>query len=361
MRVEEGWNLRGDCLPEPEVDEKFGTFWILHGETTKTIHDSDARWVVSESAQVAVAAMSHIASMRMLCASARDDLAISENDQKNPYLISRQYEPWSGGKKKISGAHRVRPQIHNLQLIFGAFPLLLDAKEITITEEDLRIARLIEPTLNQDQFKVGARWTFGWHQLRRTGAVNMLSSDLVDEPSLQYSLKHHSRRMTLYYGRNHSRLLLSKDTQTMFLKTMYQELGREMLKLQQPQFVSPVEPGRKDEIVKFISESEADKLEKLARQGRVGARRIRAGFCVKTKPCPYGGIEAIAHCLGGDGGKGCPDLLIDTTKVAEIRLYEATIDGQLAVVHKDSPRYKRLEAEKRGIGNYYDTVARNVR
>lgn len=360
MRAEEAWNLRADCLPEPEVDEKFGTFWILHGETTKTISDSDARWVVSESAQVAVAAMTHIANIRMRCASARDDLDISESDQKTPYLISRQYEPWSPGKGK-GVVYSVRPQIQNMQQIVESFPLLFDAKEITITEDDLRIARLIEPTLNPDQFKVGAPWKFRWHQLRRTGAVNMLSSDLVDEPSLQYTLKHHSRTMTLYYGRNHSRLLLNEETRTMFLKTMYQEIGRAMLKLQQPQYVSPMGSDRKDEIVKFISEAEATKLEKLARQGKVGARPIRAGFCVKTKPCPYGGIEAIAHCLGGDDGKGCPDLLIDTTKVAEIRLYEAAIDSQLAVVHEDSPRYKSLQAEKRAIGNYNDTVTRNVR
>lgn len=360
MRAEEAWDLRADCLPEPEVDEKFGTFWILHGETTKTIQDSDARWVVSGSAQVAVAAMSHIANMRMQCASARDDLGLTESDQKNPYLISRQYEPWSSGKRK-AGEYSIRPHGMNMRQILESFPLLFDAKEITITEDDLRIARLIEPTLNQDQFKVGVPWSFSWHQLRRTGAVNMLSSDLVDEPSLQYILKHHSRTMTLYYGRNHSRLLLNEKTRTMFLKTMYQELGREMLKLQQSQYVSPMGPDRKDAIVKFISEAKATKLEKLARQGKVGARHIRAGFCVKTKPCPYGGIEAIAHCLGGDDGKGCPDLLIDTTKVAEIRLYEAAIDSQLAVVHEDSPRYKSLQAEKRAIGNYNDTVTRNVR
>jgi len=360
MRAEEAWNLRADCLPEPRADESFGRVWLLHGETTKTIQDSDARWVVSGSAQVAVAAMGHIAKMRMRCAVEHDGITLTPEDKVNPYLISRQYEPWSRGKS-LGGRYNVRPQYGAMANIVKTYPLLFESKEITITEEDLRIARLVEPTLNNDKFKVGGQWFFRFHQLRRTGAVNMLSSGLVDEPSLQYTLKHLTRSMTLYYARNHSRLLLSDETRTMFLKTMYQELGREMLKLQQPQFVSPVGAERKAEVVKFISEVDAGKLEKLARQGKVGARRIRAGFCVKTKPCPYGGIEAIAHCLGGDGGKGCPDLLIDTTKVAEIRLYEATIDEQLAVVHKDSPRYKRLEAEKRAIGNYHDTVTRNVR
>lgn len=234
----------------------------------------------------------------------------------------------------------------------------MDAKELTIAEEDLRIARLLTPTLNPDKFKVGSRWTLTWHQLRRTGAVNMLSSDIVDEPSLQLILKHKSRVMTLYYGRNHSRLKLSQETRTIFLKIMYQEFGRELRNLQQPQFVSPFGPARKAYIVVFIKETEADALDKAARQGKIGARRIRAGFCVKNRSCPYGGHEAIAHCLGGDDGKGCADLLVDVTKEPDIRGYEASIDEQLKIVHPDSPRHNRLQAEKRALGKYHDIVTR---
>ncbi len=353
MRIEEGWKLRSDCLLV-EHDERFGDIHLLCGETTKTDPDSDARWPVSESAELAIEAMKHIASLRMRCARERDGIGLTEADQANPYLISYQYEPWSSGKRK---SYRVRPQMISLKQMLEGYPLLLDVKELTITEEDLRIARLIEPTLNPDKFKVGSLWTLGWHQFRRTGAVNMLSSDLVDEASLQFILKHKSRVMTLYYGRNHSRLTLNQETRTMFLKTMYQEFGRELRSLQQPQFVSPLGPGRKADIVVFIKEAEAVALDKAARQGKIGARRIRAGFCVKNRSCPYGGHEAIAHCLGGDNGKGCPDLLIDVTKEPDIRAYEATIDEQLKAVHPDSPRHNRLQAEKRAIRKYYDISA----
>lgn len=353
MRIEEGWNLRSDCLMV-EHDEKFGDIYILRGETTKTDPDSDARWPTSESVKLSIRAMTHIAGLRMRCAKERDGIGLTQYDELNPYLIAFQYEPWSQGKSK---SYRVRPQSWGYAQLMDSFPLLFDAKELVITEEDLRIARQITPSLNQDNFKVGGRWKFGWHQLRRTGVVNMLSSDMVDESSLQLLLKHQSRVMTLYYGRNHSRLNLSQDARTLFLKTMYQEFGRDLRNLQSPQFVSQLGPERKADIVVFIKETEAISLDKAARQGKIGARRIRAGFCVKNRSCPYGGHEAIAHCLGGDDGKGCPELLVDITKEPDIRAYEAVIDDQLKVVHLDSPRHNRLQAEKRAIRKYYDIIA----
>lgn len=357
MRIEEGWNLRSNCLLV-EHDEKFGDIHLLCGETTKTDPDADARWPVSESATLSIDAMRHIAALRMRCARDRDGIGLTPDDETNPYLIAFQYEPWSRGRSK---SYRVRPAYSNYNSILGEYPLLFDAKEVTVTKEDLRIARLITPSLDSERFKVGAQWVFGWHQLRRTGAVNMLSSGMVDEASLQFILKHTSRVMTLYYGRNHSRLNLSAETRTMFLKTMYQESGRELRNLQQPQFVSPLGPRRKEDIVTFIKETEAASLDKAARQGKVGARRIRAGFCTKYQSCSYGGHEAMPHCLGGDDGNGCPHLLVDVTQEPEIRAYESMIDEQLAVVHPDSPRHNRLQAEKRAIGKYHDIIASHVR
>ncbi len=353
MRVHEGWDLRTDCLMV-EKDEKLGDIYMLRGETAKTDPDADARWPVSESVKLATEAMTHIAGLRMRCAKEREDISLTPDDMANPYLITYQYEPWSPGRSK---SYRLRPAIWNYTQFLDGFPLLFDNKELTITEEDLRIARLITPSLNPDEFKVEGQWKFGWHQLRRTGAVNMLSSGMVDEPSLQVLLKHQSRVMTLYYGRNYSRLSLSQETRYIFLKTMYQEFGRDLHNLQSPQFVSPLGTERKEAIVAFIKEAEAIALDNAARQGKIGARRIRAGFCVKNRSCPYGGHEAIAHCLGGDNGAGCPDLLIDITKEPEIRAYEAVIDDQLRIVHPESPRHNRLQAEKRAIRKYRDISA----
>ncbi len=352
MRIEEGYSLRSDCLLI-ERDQKFGDIPMLVGETTKTDPDADARWPVSKSAPLAIDAMKHIAALRMLCARERGDLGVTEEDVANPYLIGYQYEPWSLGKRK---PYRTRPESWSYQQVLLHFPLLLDSAQITITEEDLRVGRLITPTLDQDAFKVGAVWPFGWHQLRRTGAVNMQASTVVDESSLQLLLKHHSRVMTLYYGRNHSRLALSAETRAMFLKTMYEEAARALGALAGPQFVSPVGEARKAALVSFISGKDAAALTKAAKRGDVSARPIRAGFCLNARPCPYGGIESITHCLGGDDGKGCPDLLLDVTKGASIKLYEKAVDGQLSAVDPASPRWRALQLEKRSIEKYHAIV-----
>ncbi|WP_273602103.1 hypothetical protein [Roseateles albus] len=349
MRIEEGYSLRSDCLLI-EHDEKFGDIPMLVGETTKTDPDSDARWPVSKSAPIAIDAMKHIAALRMLCARERDDLGINEEDEDNPYLTSYRYEPWGSGKHK---PYRTRPKALDYQQVLSFYPLLLDSAQITINAEDLRIARMITPTLDQEVFKVGAVWPFAWHQLRRTGSVNMQASGLVDDPSLQYQLKHRSRAMALYYGRNHSRLALSEETRTLYLKTMYQEQARALSAISGPQFLSPLGETRKAAIVNLISEKDAAALIKSIKQGEVSARNIRAGFCFNARPCPYGGIESITHCLGGDDGKGCPDLLLDVSKAGDINRYEKAVDAQLAVIHPDSPRCRALQAEKRSIEKYY--------
>lgn len=352
MRVDEAWTLRSDCLLV-ENDESFGDIHMLRGETTKTDTDSDARWPVSKSASLAVDAMKHIAALRMRCARAHDKVGVTPEDEANPYLISYQYEPWSNGKHK---PYRLRPKAGNYRLYLRNFPQLLEVDQLVINEEDLRIARLMTPSLDEEVFKVGRPWNLTWHQLRRTGAVNMLSSEMVDESSLQMLLKHQSRVMTLYYGRNHARLALNEDTRILFLKTMYQEIGRDLRKLSTPRFVSPLGSGRKETIVMFIKEADASALEKAARFGKLRARRIRAGFCVNHLPCPYGGIEAISHCLGTDGSKGCPDLMLDIERTPGIQLYEKSIDEQFQTVHPDSPRHRSLHAEKQAIGRFYDVV-----
>lgn len=352
MRIEEGYSLRSKCLVV-EHDDEFGDIPMLVGETTKTDPDSDARWPVSKSATLAVEAMKHIAVMRMACARDRTDLGITEEDKDNPYLMSYQYQPWSRGKHKFYGT---RPKGVDYKQMLSTYPLLLDSEQIAITAEDLRIARMLTPTLDQEVFKVGAAWPFAWHQLRRTGAVNMQSSGLVDDSSLQLQLKHHSRAMTLYYGRNHLRLALSEESRTLYLKTMYQEQARALSTISGPQFVSPLGEARKGAIVSLITGKDAVALIKSIKRGEVSARSIRAGFCFNARPCPYGGIESITHCLGGDDGKGCPDLLLDMTKAGDINRYEKAVDAQLAVVHPDSPRCRALQSEKRSIEKYHAHV-----
>lgn len=357
MRIEEAWNLRSDCLLI-EKDDTFGDLYLLRGETTKTEQDSDARWPVCKSVALAISVMKKIAALRMKCAQQREEVDVTQEDVENPYLLSYQYEPWSIGKHR---SYRTRPTPRDYPQRIFSHRQLLEKNQICIDENDLRIARMMTPGLDEDIFKVGIPWKFGWHQLRRTGAVNMLNSQMVDESSLQLLLKHHSRLMTLYYGRNQARLALSEDTRKLFLNTMYQEMARCLNDLKDARFISPISDARKETIINFIGESDAKSIEKFSQQGKIAARRIRIGFCVNHRVCPYGGWEAITHCLGANVEKGCPDLLMDKNQSARVSLYEENVDKQLKTVHPDSPRHRSLQMEKLAILKFYDIAkAQNI-
>jgi hypothetical protein len=352
MRIEEGYNLRSDCLVI-EKDEMFGDIPMLVGETTKTDPDADARWPVSKSASLAVDAMTHIAALRMRCARERGGLGITEEDEGNPYLMSNQYEPWGKGKHNYYGT---RPAYIAYRAGLLRNPGFFDPEQITISEDDFQIALLLTPNLDREVFKVGAVWPFSWHQLRRTGAVNMQASGLVEDSSLQMQLKHMTRVQSLYYGRNHWHLALNNAARSFYLKTMYEEQARALGSIESPRFVSPLGETRKAAIVNLISAKDAAALIKAISRGEVSARSIRAGFCFNPRPCPYGGIESITHCLGGDGGKGCTELLVDVNKAGDISRYEKSVDDRLAVVHPDSPRCGSIKSEKRACGNYHAIV-----
>ncbi|CAM4329767.1 Integrase [Comamonas aquatilis] len=355
MRVNEAWNLRADCLLV-EKDEKLGDVYMLRGETTKTDPDSDARWPVSSSTSVAVSVMSVIARLRMLCARHNPLLDLSEEEITNPFLLGPAHEPWSNDGGRGKARKQIRQSYQSYAVYLGKFPHLFDREVLKITEQDLQTARLIEPSLNESEFAVGLVWPLAFHQLRRTSAVNMLSSGMVSESSLQHQLKHLSRAMTLYYGHNYARLSLDPETRGVYLRTMYEALARELANIVSPRFVSPHGESRKLQIVALISESDSKKLESAGRKGEISARQIRLGFCMKRSACTYGGIESIAHCGGGDTGTPCMDVLYDKEQEKKILQYEQDLNNRLQTTPANSPRHNSLQAEKRSTENYYDVI-----
>ncbi|SEJ99573.1 hypothetical protein SAMN05192539_102893, partial [Paraburkholderia diazotrophica] len=193
----------------------------------------------------------------------------------------------------------------------------------------------------------------------RTGAVNMQASGLVSDASLQLQLKHVSRAMSLYYGRGYARVRLEDDAQALYVRTLYETLGRQLVRMTADRYVSPHGQARKDEIVRLIDARDVKKLTKLAREGRVACREILIGVCTNRQPCPYGGIESIAHCGGGDagqGGKPCPDVLYDRSKVDQIKALERHLDERLADAPPGSPLRASLEAQKRSVRSFFDVV-----
>lgn len=353
MRVEEAWNLKVDCL-EIESDGKFGDIYLLRARTTKTIDDPDALWVTSPSVKYAVDAMRAIAFLREEINAEQPSTDVKSSV---PYLIDFVYFPWF--PKKLREKRGLRPMAGSYQkLLFNRARAFFEQEQMRITHEDLAVARLVTPTLSSE-YMVGSHWHLAWHQLRRTGAVNMQASGLVSDASLQYQLKHVVRAMSLYYGQNHSRLKLEQNANTFYVRAMYETLGRQLQFLASRRFASPHGERRKAEIVRLIAASDLKKVQHLARKGTVGYRSVLLGICTSRTPCPYGGIDNIAHCGGGSlqsSPKPCADVLYDSEKLHEIEFLEDLINTRLSLVKEGSPIKASLEAPKRSLENYRDVV-----
>ncbi|EPA94926.1 hypothetical protein [Pseudomonas sp. G5(2012)] len=345
MRVEEGWNLRIGCFEE-EIDDTFGSFYCIKGVTTKTIDDDDARWVTSPLVRSAVEAAETVSSLRVVCEESNLKRAGCETSNVPPYLFIRAQEPWGVG---CSQSSIVRVRYPSYQAVITQYPKLLDTSSLIITDDDLKIARLLTPTLDSEPFAVGNTWPLAWHQLRRTGAVNMQSSGLVSDASMQYQLKHATRAMSLYYGRGYSSLRLNQSARDEYVRAMYEVLAREVEALLAPRFVSPYGEQHKSEILRLVSSGDMRKLEEAARKGHVSWRSTLLGGCTNKGYCEYGGVDNVARCGGGDGKPPCSELLIDKRKRPKIEQYLQVISTRLIEAPDFTPYKDSLEAQKRAV------------
>ncbi|WP_439684243.1 hypothetical protein [Cupriavidus oxalaticus] len=349
MRFEEAWALHTDCLIT-EKDVRFGTFYILRGTSTKTVYDDDAHWVTSSSTKMAVDAMACVSRLRANGAKSDPKVSIDYDYIKNPHLVTRQYEPWAP-TKNLHRPMRTRPMYASYQGIISDYPNLFDNEQLKITEDDLKIASLITPSLDRDLYLVGEPWPLAWHQLRRTGAVNMQASGLVSDSSLQYQLKHANRDQSLYYGQGYSRLRLNDEARNQYIRTLYEMLANSIVDLFSDNYVSPYGVKRKNEILKFIEPKKSAKLLQAAKSGQVAWRETLLGGCTKRGPCEYGGIDNVARCGGGDGKPPCNDALFDTRKEQAIRALKSVIHTRLFDAPPDSPYRESLLAQDRALEN----------
>ncbi|KRB75756.1 hypothetical protein [Noviherbaspirillum sp. Root189] len=355
QRAKELASLRTSCLLWEE-DEQLGRVPIICGETTKTDPDSDARWVASPSVEVAVQAVSAIAQMRMVCARANPLIQPTEADQDDPLLLSRATEPWS---TKAVRPYRVRLRLKNLDDMRVDYPLLFDPEQLKISTADLEVALRLTPNLSADVFAVGKVWPLNWHQCRRTGTVNMFASGTISNSTMQQQLKHSSRLMPLYYGRNHSRLHLNREAAAAVLTAMYQSHAETVKQVATgDRFVTPVVHERKAAlVVNILSAKDNKDLVAMAKKGTVAFREHRLGGCMKAGVCEYGGIESVARCAGGDGGKPCTDVLYDRKNEPQLRADLRRVTEEIKMLPVGSPRYNRQVAERRGLENALNVLS----
>lgn len=356
QRKEEAGELRSDCLTW-EDDPMMGRIPIICGESTKTDPDSDARWPTSPSVEVAVTAMTTVATLRMRCAAANPAVNCSNHDKANPYLFHTAFEPWSCSRSARQ-PYSMRANVPTYQNWIQRFPRFFDAKRLRITEDDLVKARMFTPNLDKGgKFKVGEIWPLAYHQLRRTGAVNMFASGLLSESSIQVILKHLTLFQTRYYGKHYSNLRFNEEFEGVTVAARYEVLAKQIQSLVKERYVSPLGDQRKQEIVvNLIGTTDFKALRQAGRRGEVPFRETRLGGCTKRGHCDYGGIESVARCSGGDGRKPCRDALYDKAKQASAERQLETTERQIAEAQPDSPRARNLQAEAHGLRNYLDII-----
>jgi hypothetical protein len=342
MRISEGMGLRAGCYEvergplEDEIHLLAGAPTIT-GATSKTLEQDNAQWIVSPSCSLAIEAMTSVAKLRLEAAKNKPGLTLSRDELQFPLLAARPHEPWTPLSPTTTGVRkRERAYCEFIQ----DFPLLFEKEELRITDNDLSVARQMTFGLDPDAFAVGKVWPLSWHQLRRTGACNMLASGHVSESSLQYQMKHLNRAMTRYYGQGHYKLAarLDDDARSFYVREMYESFGRELRGLQDERFISPHGVKRKLQILDAISDKDHLKLAKEAARGRVGYRETFFGGCTRPEAdCPYGGVSNVAMCMGFGAANACGWVLVDRTKKHGIEKLLASFRTRYEAADPGSP------------------------
>jgi len=347
MRSEEAWLLKFNCLGV-EKHGDYGDIFLLKGKTNKTVKADDTFWVTSPEVKVSVDIMEWI--------SKYNDVAYVNLDSGIGLLFNYIRLPWSKGTtRNYSGTQLNIPpfsRIYKKNKLFSS-------EELRITEEDLLIAKIANPDLDES-YKIGVEWPLGWHQLRRTGAVNMQASGLVSDSALQFQLKHDTRAMALYYSRNFSKIKLEQGAKELYINALYEAFFNKVKLLSEGNIVSPYGVKRKDEILRLVSDSDYKKIIKMAKQGVIGFKPIVLGICTNREICQYGGIDNIAHCGGGDSNetlvKPCTHVLYDKNKSRVIDQFETLLDERLERASPGSPMEESLMAQKRSVENYRESI-----
>lgn len=350
QRVGEGLDLRFDCFVTDD-DPTLGKVAMLVGETTKTDPDSDARWVVPPQVERAIEILKILGKLRLNNALE----ATSQCEDENPYLMVGTLEAW-----QRLDSYRVNHW--DLDKFIKSHPLAFDEHELTITDEDYKIAYQLTPRLTEKEwFKVGGVWSFSAHQLRRTLAVNLFASD-VDASIIQWMMKHRTENQSYYYGRNYTRLKVNRNAMETVLVESYRTTTRILTEAAENVLGECVHPlGKnliKGDTLKLINEKDHKKLLSLAKKGAIAARSTLLGFCM-TQSCKYGGVESAVHCAGVDGKGPCQDALFSKPKGKRLRaLYESNAE-ELKILVENTPRHSKLKAENEAIEVYFHATSTN--
>ena len=340
QRKEEAAALPLDAW-QVETDAKVGEICYLAGETTKTIQDSDARWIVPQQAKRGFDLILKLAEMESAWSSPQR------------LLISSQ-APWITNKSG-DDLGKMQP----LSQILSRFPLLLDEHELLITQDDYQQALQLTPELSErDWFGVGKPWHFHYHQSRRTGICRLFAWG-ASIGSMQFLAKHKTSLQSLYYGRNHTRLAFNSRLKDEVIAESYNAVYRNLQDLvRHPE--NHISPHKKDPaeetLIRVVSETEHKALLKQIKGGGISYRDNLLGGCARQGDCEYGGLESAAKCAGVLDGKICRDLRVSPERLPMLEKRKEKYLKDMKQYDQDSPPYNAAKIELRAIEVFEDVI-----
>lgn len=352
MRISECSSLRSNCL-SIEHDPMLGDIHLLIGETTKTSQDDDARWLAAPTVAMAVDAMSAVSRWRTDIAVELGDIPLTPEDLTNPYLVLPAYEPWgnSGG----NGDSKRRPTSqrfgrNDIRLWMRAVPGLFEKDALRVTADDETYVRRFNANADLETYGEGRIWHFTSHQYRRCAAV-MMGASQVSLETQQYQFKHLTRSQSGYYRKGSQSLRLNRTFTHELVSTRYELVSVELGLLNGPEYVSPISPARKDEILRFHEVSSGEEIQIAIKKGHLAVKQTLYGVCTRRDHCPYGGHDNIAHC------PDCNDALLDKRKRTNVSKQGKTIAVRLVDAPAGTPLRAQLERSAKGIEKYMDVTA----
>lgn len=352
MRISEALSLRNNCLTV-EHDPLLGDIYLLTGVTTKTMQDDDARWLTAPSVALPVEAMSIVASWRTDIGVELGDVTLSSEDRTNPYLIQRPYEPWLGGGSRSSCKKRPtdqRPGGYEINKYKQKVPGLFEEDTMRITTDDEAYVRRFNANVDLEAYGEGCIWRLCSHQYRRTAAI-MMGASQVSLEAQQQQFKHLTRSQSGYYRTGFQSLRLNRTFTNELVHTRYELVSVELGLLNGPEYVSPISPTRKEEILHFYEVSSGDEIQKAIKNGHLAVKQTLFGVCTRRDSCPYGGHDNYAHC------SDCNDALLNKRKRSKVDHLGKTIAVRLVDAPLGTPLRSQLERNAEATERFMDVTA----
>ncbi|WP_018984824.1 hypothetical protein [Salinimonas chungwhensis] len=345
QRIKEVLSLNSDCLLI-DYDERFGEIYILEGITTKTIKDSDARWIVPKRALSALNIAIYISRFFQ-------KYSLYKN-RRNTISVPLRYSVSLLG---FNGGHASKSLIACGQDRYQLFDNIFESKYMKINKSDWAFAKTLTPDIiNREEYGVGEIWKWTSHQCRRSMIVYMLSSGVISTESVQYLAKHLTSFMTLYYGRNYSHIILNEGVRDELILESYARKAKVINEL----FCKRngvVFPNKITKVRDFISGQDEKGLIASFKNEKVGLRPTLLGFCSKIGYCEYGGIESITKCTGSNGGGICAEAIFSVDNHKSLTNLKAKYQRELLSLSPHSMRAKALKYEIHAIEIYEERIS----